>query len=931
MTKKNKIGLNGRATTVLDKSEPTATSALETIRKIILPNTTSDETVPPETGICETVSSETVPRETPLFNTTVPETAAADTAPRNTTLCDTIVLETAVSEPVAKETTRRETISSDTVQTDTTQGNTGSVPISESAQPNVSSGNVASAFAHPHVSPPPPYDKSNVPNTQGPQRFGPYELVWELRRDALSKTYAAKRDGISALLALRIFDARLTDSAQGRSIRNAAQKSAELTHINHISVYESGVSDDGAPYVVTDWVEGESLAETLKVVKRLDIARFLNIFGQVCDALTEAHSKSLVHGNLSPEKIVFADIDTASDVVKLIDFGMPADPIQCAFYIAPEQSMDASRADSRTDIYSLGCIMYEALVGTPPMVHHKTSQTGLNCLHQLASHYSPQSAEHKALKLLDCIVIKCMQKERSKRFRSVRELDDALNLVRDCICGGSNRKLPPKAEKLLLFRFLDAFDKKIVASLCAYILVSGFTCKCISEIQIQKDIDDAQLCSMSDPSAARQYWQAAVHHAAAANAPPHLMADLHWALADSLSSDGMQNERVSMDSIDHYEQALKYYGTGLRYRSNALELSGSINNAWQTIDDEQNSPALRDTTRQEARELFRQKRYADCAKTCVQFLNTTDDQEIAWYAARSYNELGAALPPQKAIRQFEKTVYYALKAQKNFETGNANLTMAIEQSGMIPDSDVTRQSLACDALRAGDEEAAQAVLTPFKWSWNGISGPISRLLSYYEALKNSTYKTRTHNGPILAKATLALERTLKLQEDVYGDTSPDAAETLSTLANCYRISGHTDKALAAYKRRLNMHLIYHLNWAPHGWSEGDPNVDTLAYVDLLAQTGQRKEAMHVLEQKLHNEDGTLRAGNPLCIRLLKAYADDKMTEQLEYTLSRLTPIVQPDRLPPPRTTIIHGPLGQNSGDAFALVDPPDWVKRRLTY
>jgi hypothetical protein len=127
-----------------------------------------------------------------------------------------------------------------------------------------------------------------------------------------------------------------------------------------------------------------------------------------------------------------------------------------------------------------------------------------------------------------------------------------------------------------------------------------------------------------------------------------------------------------------------------------------------------------------------------------------------------------------------------------------------------------------------------------------------------------------------------------------------------------------------------MHVIYHLTGVPQIWGGGDPNVDTLAYVDLLAQTGQNKQARQVLEQKLHNEDGTFQTGDPLCIRLLKAYADDKMTEQLEYTLAQLTPIVQPDRLPSPGTPTIRDSLGQNSGDAFASV-PSSWANRRLTY
>ncbi|MBI2811329.1 MAG: protein kinase, partial [Candidatus Melainabacteria bacterium] len=150
---------------------------------------------------------------------------------------------------------------------------------------------------------------SSTPSKPALPKFGSYELVWEICKDALSTTWAATREGIERPLALRIFNARVTDSAQVRSIQRAARKAAELTHANCVTVYENGVGDDGAPYVVTEWAEGDTLAETFNVRKRLDIASFLNIFEQVGDALTEAHSRQLIHGNLSPNKIILVHSD----------------------------------------------------------------------------------------------------------------------------------------------------------------------------------------------------------------------------------------------------------------------------------------------------------------------------------------------------------------------------------------------------------------------------------------------------------------------------------------------------------------------------------------------------------------------------------------------------------------------------------------------
>ncbi|MBA4027328.1 MAG: hypothetical protein C0473_03705 [Cyanobacteria bacterium DS3.002] len=207
------------------------------------------------------------------------------------------------------------------------------------------------------------------------QRFLQYDLLWEIHKDALSTTYVAKNDAIDGFVAIRIFNERVNDSAQIRAIQKAAAKASELTHPNHVSVYENGVAENGIPYVVMDWVEGETLTSLFKRSKRLDIASFLNIFTQVCEVLTEAHSRNLFHGNLSPDRISIVTGSIEADTVKVCDFGMPIDTVQNAFYMSPEQCLDQTRVDARSDLYSLGCIMYESLVGGHPLLVRPISQS----------------------------------------------------------------------------------------------------------------------------------------------------------------------------------------------------------------------------------------------------------------------------------------------------------------------------------------------------------------------------------------------------------------------------------------------------------------------------------------------------------------------------------------------------------------------------
>ena len=397
------------------------------------------------------------------------------------------------------------------------------------------------------------------------QRFLQYDLLWKIHKDALSTTYVAKNDAIEGFVAVRIFNERVSDSAQIRAIQKAAIKANELTHPNHVSVYENGVAENGTPYVVMDWVEGESLTSLFKRTKRLDIASFLNIFTQVCEVLTDAHSRNLYHGNLSPDRISIVTSDISTDTVKVSDFGMPIDTVQNAFYMSPEQCLDQNRVDTRSDLYSLGCIMYESLVGRPPSLG--TSDLSVDFLHELANQYSKDSPEHNALKLLDCIIKRCLNRVPSKRFSSARELMSALALVSDCFdnaLSSKSKKLPPKAEKLLLFRFLDKFDRKITAALTAYLLLGLFATKYIGEIQLQKFIDEAQVARFVDWPHAQSNYKDAIKQATAIGKPPGLLADLHWELADSYRVQSLdsvlnvQRENLAKDAIAEYEKAFQY-------------------------------------------------------------------------------------------------------------------------------------------------------------------------------------------------------------------------------------------------------------------------------------------------------------------------------------------------------------------------------------
>ncbi|HNH75315.1 MAG TPA: hypothetical protein PLF23_16130, partial [Candidatus Obscuribacter sp.] len=107
--------------------------------------------------------------------------------------------------------------------------------------------------------------QGEVRDSQSPalpaKKFLNYELLFEIQKDSISTTYAARNIDLEGFLALRIFNERISDSGQIKEIQKAAGQARDFTHANHVTVYENGISDEGTPYVVSDWLKGESLSD----------------------------------------------------------------------------------------------------------------------------------------------------------------------------------------------------------------------------------------------------------------------------------------------------------------------------------------------------------------------------------------------------------------------------------------------------------------------------------------------------------------------------------------------------------------------------------------------------------------------------------------------------------------------------------------------
>src|SRR4029453_17006368 len=217
--------------------------------------------------------------------------------------------------------------------------------------------------------------------------------------------------------------------------RREARAAARLSHPNIVAVFDSG-SDAGEHYLVMEYVAGQSLAELLHRQGRLTPRRAAELAVEVCAALAAAHAQGLVHRDVKPANVL---VD-ADGRVKVADFGIvkaaatatltgTGTVLGTAAYLSPEQAQGGP-VDARSDLYSLGCVLYELLCGTPPFGSGADSPPVAVATRHLHQPPEPPSAHNPQVDpALEAVVLTALAKDPAQRHQSAIELQDALKHV----------------------------------------------------------------------------------------------------------------------------------------------------------------------------------------------------------------------------------------------------------------------------------------------------------------------------------------------------------------------------------------------------------------------------------------------------------------------------------------------------------------------
>ncbi len=274
---------------------------------------------------------------------------------------------------------------------------------------------------------------STVELARGNRLAGRYEIIEELGRGGMGKVFKTYDHKISEVIALKLIRPEI--SAQEKAIerfKNELKFTRKITHRNICRMYDLG-EEDYIYYITMEYVAGEDLKRFVKRAGPLNAGKAIMIAGQICDGLAEAHRIGAIHRDLKPQNIM---IDSDGNA-KIMDFGIARFTdmdrmtgsgvmIGTPEYMSPEQA-ELTEVDARSDIYSLGVVLYEMVTGKVPF--EGTTPLSLAMKHKMEIPKNVREWNAQVPVVLAAAIAKCLEKDPAKRFQTAEELKTALEGV----------------------------------------------------------------------------------------------------------------------------------------------------------------------------------------------------------------------------------------------------------------------------------------------------------------------------------------------------------------------------------------------------------------------------------------------------------------------------------------------------------------------
>lgn len=292
-------------------------------------------------------------------------------------------------------------------------------------------------------------DTSALSSLAGRLFAGRFRLEQMIGHGGMSVVYKATDLSLQRPLAIKLLKPdRLASREAVMRFQREARAASKLDSPHIVRIHQFDLSEGTTPFIVMDFVDGHSLAEILQRRGKISPSECIEIMLQVTSALLDAHKMGVVHRDLKPGNIMIVTTSDGKKMAKIVDFGIAklqsdemsdlkltqtGEVFGSPLYMSPEQCL-GGKVDGRSDIYSLGCVMYELLTGQAPFIGQNAAEAIVKHVNEKAK---PFPAASGLLKGLESVVMKMLEKKPEDRYQSFAAVRDDLDRLRQ---GGSVRR-----------------------------------------------------------------------------------------------------------------------------------------------------------------------------------------------------------------------------------------------------------------------------------------------------------------------------------------------------------------------------------------------------------------------------------------------------------------------------------------------------------
>lgn len=316
----------------------------------------------------------------------------------------------------------------------------------------------------------------------GTKLDGKYEILSVLGTGGMGVVYKGKQELMDRIVAIKMLLAHhLNDTHSVKRFLHEGKATCKLKHPHIITVYDYGVSPQGQPYIVMDFLEGTPLSDQIRKEGQIGVDRSMSIFKQSALALEHAHSQGVIHRDLKPSNIVLIDFDGNKDYVKVVDFGVAklvedagtemqrltqmGEVCGSPVYMSPEQCQGLP-LDPRSDIYSMGIVMYETLTNKLPILGKTLVETMHKHIMEPPTPFSEARPDLYIPERVEQVIFKALSKNPDDRQQSMKQLATEIDMA-----------IPKRGKSFTISSFSESerpqkppADKKKIATVAAAVV-----------------------------------------------------------------------------------------------------------------------------------------------------------------------------------------------------------------------------------------------------------------------------------------------------------------------------------------------------------------------------------------------------------------------------------------------------------------------------